>query len=106
MHGERRARRVLAVVQALPDSLTKARLPRAECGFLPSLPPALAALYLPTLNADIIDNGVAKGDTTYILQVGAVMLADAEEVDAYRVGELGLGDDVAKDLREIGRAHV
>jgi ATP-binding cassette subfamily B protein len=35
----------------------------------------LAALYLPTLNADIIDNGVAKGDTTYILQVGAIMLA-------------------------------
>ncbi|MFN8158223.1 MAG: ABC transporter ATP-binding protein [Candidatus Nanopelagicales bacterium] len=35
----------------------------------------LAALYLPTLNADIIDNGVAKGDTTYILQVGGVMLA-------------------------------
>ena len=35
----------------------------------------LAALYLPSLNADIIDNGVAKGDTTYILQVGAVMLA-------------------------------
>ncbi len=35
----------------------------------------LAALYLPTLNADIIDNGVAKGDTTYIVQVGVVMLA-------------------------------
>ncbi len=35
----------------------------------------IAALYLPTLNADIIDNGVAKGDTTYILQVGVVMLA-------------------------------
>ena len=35
----------------------------------------IASLYLPTLNADIIDNGVAKGDTGYILQVGAVMLA-------------------------------
>jgi ATP-binding cassette subfamily B protein len=34
----------------------------------------IASLYLPTLNADIIDNGVAKGDTTYILQVGALML--------------------------------
>jgi ATP-binding cassette, subfamily B, multidrug efflux pump len=34
----------------------------------------LAALYLPTLNADIIDNGVAKADTTYIVRVGAVML--------------------------------
>jgi ATP-binding cassette subfamily B multidrug efflux pump len=35
----------------------------------------LAALYLPSLNADIIDNGVAKADTGYILRVGAVMLA-------------------------------
>ncbi|GAA4180802.1 ABC transporter ATP-binding protein [Gryllotalpicola koreensis] len=35
---------------------------------------SLAALYLPTLNADIIDNGVAKGDTGYIMRVGAWML--------------------------------
>lgn len=34
----------------------------------------LAALYLPTLNADIIDNGVVKNDTGYILRVGALML--------------------------------
>ncbi|MEP7022006.1 MAG: ABC transporter ATP-binding protein [Pseudonocardiales bacterium] len=36
-----------------------------------------ATLYLPTLNADIIDNGVVKGDTHYIMRVGAVMLAVA-----------------------------
>jgi ATP-binding cassette, subfamily B, multidrug efflux pump len=35
----------------------------------------LAALYLPSLNADIIDNGVAKADTAYILRVGGIMLA-------------------------------
>jgi len=35
----------------------------------------LATLYLPTLNADIIDNGVVKGDTGYIVSTGAVMLA-------------------------------
>jgi ATP-binding cassette, subfamily B, multidrug efflux pump len=34
----------------------------------------IAALYLPTLNADIIDHGVAKGDTPYILQTGGWML--------------------------------
>jgi ATP-binding cassette subfamily B multidrug efflux pump len=34
----------------------------------------LAALYLPTLNADIIDNGVVKGDTGYIFGIGGVML--------------------------------
>jgi ATP-binding cassette subfamily B protein len=34
----------------------------------------LAALYLPSLNADIIDNGVAVGDTGYITRTGAWML--------------------------------
>ncbi|WP_134740056.1 ABC transporter ATP-binding protein [Nocardioides sp. 503] len=34
----------------------------------------VAMLYLPSLNADIIDNGVATGDTDYIVRVGAIML--------------------------------
>ena len=35
----------------------------------------IASLYLPSLNADIIDNGVATGDTGYIVSTGGVMLA-------------------------------
>ncbi len=35
---------------------------------------AIGNLYLPDLNADIIDNGIAKGDTDYIIRVGALML--------------------------------
>jgi ATP-binding cassette subfamily B protein len=34
----------------------------------------MASLYLPSLNADIIDKGVAKGDTGYILHLGGWML--------------------------------
>jgi ATP-binding cassette subfamily B multidrug efflux pump len=34
----------------------------------------IAALYLPTLNADIIDNGVVRGDTDYIIRIGSWML--------------------------------
>jgi len=34
----------------------------------------MANLYLPSLNADIIDKGVAKGDTGYILSTGGWML--------------------------------
>jgi ATP-binding cassette, subfamily B, multidrug efflux pump len=34
----------------------------------------IASLSLPTLNADIIDNGVILGDTDYIIRIGAVML--------------------------------
>ncbi|HEY5335740.1 MAG TPA: ABC transporter ATP-binding protein, partial [Mycobacteriales bacterium] len=37
----------------------------------------VAALYLPNLNADIIDNGVITGDTGYILRYGAIMLVVA-----------------------------
>lgn len=35
---------------------------------------AVTNLYLPTLNADIINDGVAKGDTGYIWRVGGYML--------------------------------
>ncbi len=38
---------------------------------------SLATLYLPSLNADIIDNGVAKGNVQYIWDTGEVMLAVA-----------------------------
>ena len=34
----------------------------------------MASLYLPTLNADIIDNGILTGDTAYIWRTGGVML--------------------------------
>ena len=34
----------------------------------------IATLYLPNLNADIIDKGVAKGDTGYIWNIGLIML--------------------------------
>jgi len=36
---------------------------------------AVASLFLPALNAAIIDRGIAQGDTGYILSVGALMLA-------------------------------
>src|ERR1700682_4019987 len=34
----------------------------------------MASLYLPSLNADIIDKGVARGDTGYIISIGGWML--------------------------------
>jgi ATP-binding cassette subfamily B protein len=35
----------------------------------------IASLYLPALNAEIIDDGVAKGDTAFIVSTGGIMLA-------------------------------
>jgi ATP-binding cassette subfamily B multidrug efflux pump len=37
----------------------------------------IASLFLPSLNADIIDKGVAQGDTGYIWRIGGIMLAVA-----------------------------
>jgi ATP-binding cassette subfamily B multidrug efflux pump len=34
----------------------------------------MASLFLPTLNADLIDHGIATGDTVYIWRVGGLML--------------------------------
>ncbi len=34
----------------------------------------LTSLYLPSLNGQIIDNGVAKGDSAYIMRTGGIML--------------------------------
>ncbi|WP_030162718.1 MULTISPECIES: ABC transporter ATP-binding protein [Actinomycetes] len=65
-----------------------------------------AMLYLPTLNADIIDNGVAQGDTGYILRVGAVMVIVSliqilgSIVSMYfgARASLGAGRDIRHDL--------
>ena len=36
---------------------------------------AIANLYLPNLNADLINNGIAKGNVSYIWHIGLIMLA-------------------------------
>ncbi|HLS74313.1 MAG TPA: ABC transporter transmembrane domain-containing protein, partial [Actinomycetaceae bacterium] len=60
----------------------------------------IAALSLPTLNADIIDNGVVLGDTGYILRVGGVMLAISALQVACAIGAVFLG---ARTAMSVGR---
>ena len=67
---------------------------------------AVAGLYLPTLNSDIINNGVVKRDVGYIWQMGALMLV----VTILQVGfsviavyfgskvAMGFGRDVRRSL--------
>ncbi|HEY4898884.1 MAG TPA: ABC transporter ATP-binding protein, partial [Candidatus Nanopelagicaceae bacterium] len=38
---------------------------------------AIASLYLPNLNADLINNGIAKGNIGYIWHIGEIMLASS-----------------------------
>jgi ATP-binding cassette subfamily B multidrug efflux pump len=60
----------------------------------------LATLYLPTLNADIIDNGVVKGDTDYIMRVGGMMLAVSVVQIACAVAAVYFG---ARTAMRVGR---
>ncbi|GGO94780.1 ABC transporter ATP-binding protein [Actinomyces gaoshouyii] len=71
----------------------------------------MASLYLPTLNADIINRGVATGDTGYIWRTGGLMLAVSAAQGACTVlatylaarSAMGLGRDLrAKIFHRVG----
>ena len=61
------------LIRLLRSYLAPYRRPIAGLLLL-SLAGTMAALLLPSLNAAIIDNGVAKGDTDYIWRTGGMML--------------------------------
>ncbi|MFD3574874.1 ABC transporter ATP-binding protein [Streptomyces sp. NPDC058644] len=65
-----------------------------------------ASLYLPTLNADIIDEGVVKGDTSYILSFGAIMIAVTVAQVVCNVGAVYYGARTASALGRDVRAAV
>ncbi|MHC0429823.1 ABC transporter ATP-binding protein [Streptomyces sp. O3] len=65
-----------------------------------------ATLYLPTLNAAIIDNGVVKGDTGYILGFGAVMIAVTVVQVVCSIGAVFYGARTAAALGRDVRAAV
>ncbi|MBM7439275.1 ATP-binding cassette subfamily B protein [Streptomyces sp. HB132] len=65
-----------------------------------------ASLYLPSLNADIIDNGVVRGDTAYILRYGAVMIAVSVVQVVCNIGAVYHGAGTASALGRDVRASV
>ncbi|MFJ6820571.1 MULTISPECIES: ABC transporter ATP-binding protein [Streptomyces] len=65
-----------------------------------------ASLYLPTLNADIIDNGVVKGDTGYIIQFGAFMIAVSILQVIGQIGAVYYGARTASALGRDVRAAI
>ena len=79
-----------------------------------------AVLTLPSLNSDIIDNGVLRGDNDYILRIGGVMLGFTVVQIVFTIAAvwfgakaaMGFGRDVRRSLfhqvtsfsaREVGR---
>jgi ATP-binding cassette, subfamily B, multidrug efflux pump len=65
-----------------------------------------ATLYLPTLNAHIIDNGVVKGDTDYILSFGALMIGISLAQVVCNIGAVYYGAKTASALGRDVRAAV
>ena len=67
---------------------------------------SIATLYLPSLNAKIIDNGVLTGDTAYIWRTGALMLVITLVQICFAISavyfgsraSMGFGRDVRGDL--------
>ncbi|WNG80640.1 ABC transporter ATP-binding protein [Mycobacterium sp. ITM-2016-00316] len=70
----------------------------------------LASLYLPTVNAAIIDEGVAVGDTTRIVHLGLVMLGVTALQVVCAVGAVFFGSRASmgfgRDLRTAMFSHV
>ncbi|MFE9117852.1 ABC transporter ATP-binding protein [Streptomyces sp. NPDC007172] len=65
-----------------------------------------ATLYLPTLNANIIDNGVVNGDTGYILGHGGIMIAISLVQVFCNIGAVFYGARTAAALGRDVRAAV
>ena len=70
----------------------------------------LASLYLPTVNAAIIDDGVARGDTDTIVRLGGVMLGVTALQVVCAVGAVYFGSragmSFGRDLRAAMFHHV
>jgi ATP-binding cassette, subfamily B, multidrug efflux pump len=70
----------------------------------------LASLYLPTINASIIDDGVAKGDTATIVDLGGIMLGVTALQVVCAVGAVYFGSRAGmgfgRDLRSAIFHHV
>jgi ATP-binding cassette, subfamily B, multidrug efflux pump len=65
-----------------------------------------ATLYLPTLNAHIIDNGVVKGDTGYILSFGTLMIGISLAQVVCNMGAVYYGARTAAAVGRDVRAAV
>ncbi|MEX2392995.1 MAG: ABC transporter ATP-binding protein, partial [Actinomycetota bacterium] len=67
---------------------------------------AMANLYLPTLNADIIDKGVVRGDTSFISKVGIFMLLVTFVQAVFAVGAIYVGSRVAMGFARDVRSRL
>jgi ATP-binding cassette, subfamily B, multidrug efflux pump len=67
---------------------------------------AIGNLYLPDLQGDIINNGVVKGDTNYILRVGGLMLLVTAVVGASAIVAVYFSSRIAMGFGRDVRAAI
>ncbi len=67
---------------------------------------AIGNLYLPDLNGDIINNGIAKGDTDYIVRVGGLMLLVTALLGVAAVASVFLSSKVAMGFGRDVRSAI
>jgi ATP-binding cassette, subfamily B, multidrug efflux pump len=67
---------------------------------------AIGNLYLPNLQGDIINNGVVKGDTNYILRVGGLMLLVTAVVGATAIVAVYFSSQIAMGFGRDVRAAI
>jgi ATP-binding cassette subfamily B multidrug efflux pump len=67
---------------------------------------AIANLYLPDLNADIINNGIARGDNGYIVRTGGLMLVVTALLGVAAVASVYLGARVAMGFGRDVRSAI
>jgi ATP-binding cassette, subfamily B, multidrug efflux pump len=67
---------------------------------------AMATLYLPSLNANIIDKGIATGDTAYIWRTGALMLVITIAQVGFNVGAVYFGSRAAMGFGRDVRSRL
>ncbi|MCD7101633.1 ABC transporter ATP-binding protein [Pseudoclavibacter sp. 13-3] len=84
----------------LLTAFTKRYWPWLVAVFVLQLVSTLAALYLPSLNAEIIDDGVSQGDTDLIWSIGARMLLVCLVQVVTAVGGIWFG---ARTAMAVGR---
>jgi ATP-binding cassette subfamily B multidrug efflux pump len=93
------------LLRLLRTHLQAYRGPLVAVGVL-QLVSTIASLYLPRLNADIIDNGIARGDTGYIMSTGGWMLTVTLLQIVCSVGAVWFGARTAMGFGRDLRAAV
>jgi ATP-binding cassette subfamily B protein len=93
------------MTKLLPRYLRPYRLPLSLVLILVAVQ-AISNLYLPSLNADIINNGVVKGDTSYIPRTGAFMLLVTSLLGICSIVAVYFGSKVAMSFGRDVRSAI